>query len=70
MHLVVQLNQSLILTDAQASARADAVGLSAPALSGYFFGQATRQGLVLGYTGFDEREIDSGLKKLASVLGN
>jgi GntR family transcriptional regulator / MocR family aminotransferase len=70
MHLVVQLDRNLKLTDGQAAARADAAGLSAPALSGYFFDQAARQGLVLGYTGFDEREIDSGLKKLASVLGN
>lgn len=73
MHLVVGLDASLGLSDREAAARADAAGISAPALSGYFAaadgtGHALAQGLVLGYTGFSAREIDTGLAKLAAVL--
>jgi DNA-binding transcriptional MocR family regulator len=74
MHLVVGLDPSLNLSDRAAAARADAAGISAPALSSYYAGGsaksgAVRQGLVLGYTGFSERETEEGLARLAAALG-
>jgi GntR family transcriptional regulator/MocR family aminotransferase len=74
MHLVVGLDPRLKLSDRAAAARADAAGISAPALSSYYAGGsaksgAQRQGLVLGYTGFSERETDDGLALLAAALG-
>jgi GntR family transcriptional regulator/MocR family aminotransferase len=51
-----------------ASKRAASVGLLAPALSDYFAGEPFRQGLVLGYAGFDEAVIDASIKKLAEAL--
>jgi GntR family transcriptional regulator/MocR family aminotransferase len=68
MHLVVGLDPGLGMTDREAASRADAAGLSAPALSGYSMGPAAREGLVLGYTGFTEAEIARAVKRLARVL--
>ncbi|MEK9754237.1 MAG: PLP-dependent aminotransferase family protein, partial [Rhodospirillaceae bacterium] len=72
MHLVVVLDRSLKLSDREAAARADVAGISAPALSSYYAGtpapKGARQGLVLGYTGFTERETEDGLKRLAAAL--
>ena len=75
MHLVVGLDPSLNLSDRAAAARADAAGISAPALSSYYAGGnaksgALRQGLVLGYTGFSERETNDGLARLATALAS
>jgi len=72
MHLVVGLDPSLGMSDTEAARRADAAGLSAPALSGYYAGEPGKasagQALVLGYAGFTPREIDDGLARLAAAL--
>ena len=54
--------------DREAEVRARAAGLSAPALSAYFAGSPTREGLLLGYAGFDEETIDDAIARLARGL--
>jgi GntR family transcriptional regulator/MocR family aminotransferase len=66
MHLICSLKNGL--SDRDASKRAARVGLLAPALSDYFAGEPFRQGLVLGYAGFDEKVIDASMQKLAQAL--
>jgi GntR family transcriptional regulator/MocR family aminotransferase len=66
MHLICTLTNGM--NDRDASRRAAKVGLLAPALSDYFAGQPFRQGLVLGYAGFDETVLDASIKKLAEAL--
>jgi GntR family transcriptional regulator/MocR family aminotransferase len=66
MHLICSLKTGI--SDREASKRAAQVGLLAPALSDYFAGEPFRQGLVLGYAGFDEKVIDASVLKLAQAL--
>lgn len=66
MHLVCTLTNGM--EDREAEARARAAGLSAPALSAYFAGPPTREGLLLGYAGFDEETIDDAIARLARCL--
>lgn len=70
MHLVADLMPRLAagMSDVQASARAQKSGISARALSGYYAGPAARQGLVLGYAGFDDAQIKAAAEKLAAAL--
>ena len=68
MHMVVDLEAGL--RDRDAAQRADAAGLSAPALSGYFFDKPSSEGLVLGYTAYDAGEIDQGMQRLVRALGH
>ena len=48
--------------------RRDANGVIAPPLSLYHLGPAARCGLLLGYAGVPEREIDRGVEQLARAL--
>lgn len=66
MHLICTLENGM--DDREASRRAAATGLLAPALSDYFAGKPFRRGLVLGYAGFDEAVIDASIRKLADAL--
>lgn len=66
MHLICALRNGL--NDREASKRAAAAGFIAPALSDYFAGEPFRQGLVLGYAGFDDAVIDASIRKLAQAL--
>ncbi len=66
MHLICTLANGM--NDRDASKRAAKAGLLAPALSDYFAGEPFRQGLVLGYAGFDETVIDASIRKLAEAL--
>lgn len=66
MHLICTLENGM--DDREASRRAAAIGLLAPALSDYFAGKPFRRGLVLGYAGFDEAVIDASVRKLADAL--
>ena len=66
MHLICTLRSGM--NDREASKRAADIGLLAPALSDYFAGRPFRQGLVLGYAGFDEAVIDNSIRKLAQAL--
>jgi GntR family transcriptional regulator/MocR family aminotransferase len=69
-HLVGYLHDSLRarMDDREASRRAAAVGIAAPALSVHWIGDAQRQGLLLGYTAVPERQIDSVVGRLARAL--
>jgi GntR family transcriptional regulator / MocR family aminotransferase len=66
MHLVCTLMNGM--DDREAEARARSAGITAAALSGYFTGEPTRQGLLLGYAGFDEKTIEEAVLKLADRL--
>ena len=70
MHVVAELTPRFLgrMTDVEAAARAHAAGISASALSTYFAGRPTRQGLVLGYAGFDETTIRSSAVRLTEIL--
>ena len=51
------------MSDTEASARA-----AAAALSTYFEGPASQEGLVLGYAGHDDAAIEMAERQLAKVL--
>jgi DNA-binding transcriptional MocR family regulator len=56
------------MNDVQVSQKAGEAGLVLPALSSYCVGAARHQGLLMGYSGFDEKELDAACAKLASLL--
>jgi GntR family transcriptional regulator/MocR family aminotransferase len=70
MHIVAELAPKLVdkMTDIEVAERINAVGISVSALSTYFAGRPTQQGLVLGYAGFDEDSIQSSAVQLANAL--
>ena len=70
MHLVASMTPQLSarIDDNEAAARAQAHGVTVRALSGYYAGPAQRQGLVLGYAGFDDAQIVSAAQALAAAL--
>lgn len=70
MDLVGYLHRDLLarMNDREASRRAAAVGIAAPALSAHWIGPAKRQGLLLGYTALPERQIDTVVSRLARAL--
>jgi GntR family transcriptional regulator/MocR family aminotransferase len=70
MHLIARLAPTLAdrMDDAEASARAEAAGITALPLSSYFAGKPTRQGLVLGYAGFEEEAIRNAVAALRDAL--
>ncbi|MGE0118989.1 MAG: PLP-dependent aminotransferase family protein [Dongiaceae bacterium] len=79
MHLVGYLQDGLAarMDDREASRRAAAAGIAAPALSvhwigpgsGRGIGQPRRQGLILGYAALPERQVDAAVRRLAKALG-
>jgi GntR family transcriptional regulator/MocR family aminotransferase len=70
MHLIGYLHSELAarMDDQEASRRAAAVGIAAPALSSHWIGQARQHGLLLGYTALPERQIDAVVGRLAKTL--
>lgn len=48
--------------------RAAENGVDCEPLSALSDGEPERPGLVLGYAAFDEKEIESGVRKLAAIL--
>ena len=70
MHLVARLHPGLSarMTDAEASNRAAAHGVTARPLSSFYAGSRKTQGLVLGYAGFDEAHIQDGIAALRETL--
>jgi len=67
MHLVGRLPRG---TDDRAVSReACKLGVEASPLSLYFIERALISGLILGYAGYDEREIRKGVRLLAAALG-
>jgi GntR family transcriptional regulator/MocR family aminotransferase len=71
MHLVASLSPGLArrMDDGEASRRAAAAGIVAPALSSFYAGERRRQGLLLGYAGFDEVTLAAAARRLAEALG-
>jgi len=68
LHLVGWLAPEIRDTEAQRAAMAR--GIRSWALSGFHLGEApTRGALVLGYGGFEAREIRKGVEILAEILG-
>jgi GntR family transcriptional regulator/MocR family aminotransferase len=69
-HLVGYLHDDLLarMDDREASRRAAAVGIAAPALSLHWIIQPQRQGLLLGYTALPERQIDTVVSRMARAL--
>ncbi len=70
MHLVARLDDALAgrMNDAEASRRAAAADIVAPALSDFYARIPRRQGLLLGYAGFDEAAIAGAAQALAVAL--
>ena len=70
MHLTARLSAFLAgrMNDVQVSYVAREAGLVLPALSGYCAGSDGHQGLLMGYSGFDETELDAACAQLASLL--
>jgi GntR family transcriptional regulator/MocR family aminotransferase len=70
MHLTARLSAGLAarMNDMQVSQKARDAGLVLPALSSYCVGAASHQGLLMGYSGFDEAELDAACAKLADLL--
>ena len=66
MHLVGWLPAGR--SDRAASRAAAALGVAAPAISDYVCGRFDRPGLLLGYAGFNTRQIRDGVRKLAKSL--
>lgn len=67
MHLVARFAPELAtrMDDVAASGRCIAAGVRARPLSGFFAGEPTAQGLVLGFAGFREAEI----RRAAAAMG-
>lgn len=67
-HLVASLNPAYEISDLEAARRAGAVGLVTPALSSFYDGDVKREGLLLGYAGLNEYEIDRDVQRLVAAL--
>ncbi len=68
MHLIGWLRDGL--DDREVAAKGSEVGLNLTPLSSYSVTARLPPALVLGYTGFNEREIANGVEKLRTVLGS
>jgi GntR family transcriptional regulator / MocR family aminotransferase len=66
IHLVGQLPAGV--DDATASRAAAAVGIDVQPLSSFRLKRGGRGGLLLGYAGYDERQLRNGVRKLADAL--
>jgi len=71
MHLTASLSPSLAarMDDTAAAAKAARAGIATTALSGFYMGEARRQGLLLGYAAFDDAAIEDAARRLARALG-
>lgn len=66
MHLIGWLPEDV--SDREISKKAFEIGLNVKAVSAYCRGGQKRNGLMLGYTAFNEKQIREGVRKLASIL--
>lgn len=66
MHLVGWLSGDF--NDREISKKAIEKNLKLASVSEYFNTNANRNGLILGYTAFDERQIGEGVKKIKEIL--
>lgn len=70
MHLIAELTPALAarMNDASIAARAAGSAITVQPLSSFYAGNPLRQGLVMGFAGFDEAEIEAGAERLGRVL--
>jgi GntR family transcriptional regulator/MocR family aminotransferase len=70
MHLVAQLSPALArrMDDREASRRALAAGIVAPAVSSFSAGAPVRPALLLGFAGFDEETLTAATSRLREAL--
>ncbi len=70
MHLTVRMDPSLSarMSDVEVSAAGSGAGLTLPALSRYCALEPAEQGLLMGYCGFDEDEMEAACIALAKLL--
>ncbi len=70
MHIIAKLAPDLAsrMSDKEVEARGASAGVIAQALSSYYTEGPVRQGLVLGYAGFDEAALTEGVKRLTAAL--
>ncbi len=68
MHLVGDIRPDIGVLDADVAAMALERGMTIYPLSRFFVGRPTRNGLVLGYAGVEERDIVAGVRKLAGIF--
>ncbi len=70
MHIVADLSPALVrrMTDREASARAREAGIVAVPLCDYYAGRPRRAGLLLGFAGFPEEMLRTGVGELARAL--
>ena len=71
MHLVAHLAPELArrVDDREASRRARAAGIVAPAVSSFSARAPVRPGLLLGFAGFDETRLSEAVGRLRQALG-
>lgn len=70
MHLTARLSPGLAarMNDVELCGLARRNGLSLRPLSSFCHGEASMQGVLMGYSGFDETELDAACRKLAGLL--
>jgi GntR family transcriptional regulator/MocR family aminotransferase len=70
MHLAARLSPALAarMDDVELSQLAGRNGLALKPLSSFCHGKARMQGVLLGYSGFDETELDAACRKLGGLL--
>ncbi|VAV91034.1 Transcriptional regulator, GntR family domain / Aspartate aminotransferase [hydrothermal vent metagenome] len=70
MHLVGEIGKKLCgkMSDTEICQRADEVGVILRPLSESYNGKPARQGLIAGYAGFDENQLNWAIKRLARAL--
>ncbi|MFU1683811.1 PLP-dependent aminotransferase family protein [Phaeobacter piscinae] len=70
MHLVANLTPDLQsrMSDTEAAKRAKSAGVTVQPLSSFFAGPPMRQGLVMGFAGFSEEQLENGVRVLAAAL--
>lgn len=66
MHLVGWLSKDF--DDGEISKKALEQNLKLAPVSEYFENGSNRNGLILGYTAFDENQIKAGVKKIKEIL--
>jgi len=70
MHIVADLDPALSrrMSDRQAAERLMSDGIMAAPLSDYYAGPALRQGLLLGFAGFEEEPIRAAVRRMSRAL--
>ncbi|MEM7292333.1 MAG: PLP-dependent aminotransferase family protein [Pseudomonadota bacterium] len=66
MHLVARLPPTV--RDVDVSRAAAEQGITTHALSTYYMGSATENGLILGYAGFEQESTDQAISRLSQII--